>query len=215
MNSMCGNHFGKKQKNQFQQKKQPALFLKIPRKKLQRQCIILKTISPKDLLEQNVSLSLSGIVHAFINNTFKWNPPPKKNQIKDGMISESVALKQAVESLRCSIKSSWVGCKPESMSAAKEFENIYICVCVDMCFICWTCSSTCHISLMAKTWLWKSDRATCRMPWIVTWTHWKNVNVLEGLMSGGGSEQLFNTWFKSISHCVMRVTGCQSSSWFT
>ena len=49
------------------------------------------------------------------------------------MISESVALKQAVESLRCSIKSSWVGCKPEFMSAAMEFENIYICVCVDMC----------------------------------------------------------------------------------
>ena len=59
--------------------------------------------------------------------------PPKKNQIKDGMISESVALKQAVESLRCSIKSSWVGCKPESMSAAMEFENIYIYACV------WTC----------------------------------------------------------------------------
>ena len=169
-----------------------------------RQCIILKTISPKDLLEQIVSLSLSGILHAFTQvhqQHIQTKPSPQK-KIKSKMEWFQNQLHWNKQLNLFDVQSNHHGLDANQNPWVQQWNlRIYMRVCGHVCFICWTCSSTCHISLMAKTWLWKSDRATCRMPWIVTWTHWKNVNVLEGLMSGGGSEQLFNTWFKSISHC--------------
>ena len=207
MNSMCGNHFGKKQNtHQFQQKKQPAPFFLIPMHYLENNLT-------KRFVGTNCVIVIArnrSCIHTSSSTTHS------NRKIKSKMEWFQNQLHWNKQLNLFDVQSNHHGLDANQNPWVQQWNlRIYMRVCGHVCFICWTCSSTCHISLMAKTWLWKSDRATCRMPWIVTWTHWKNVNVLEGLMSGGGSEQLFNTWFKRISHCVMRVTGCQSSSWFT
>jgi Rab3 GTPase-activating protein catalytic subunit len=100
---------------------QAALFE--PKKEIAKALHYLETLSPRDFLEQAISVALSGILHVFSD------PQQASFQARPTIYGlGSTAVTQALDSLRSAIQSSWLGCKPNSTFAAKEYETVWACV---------------------------------------------------------------------------------------